>query len=194
MNTLVWFFFESTAALGSVLGLVLFALLVYWRRTGRGRPLLVALGVSAALLLVQVLVVTQREHAIRILDRIQADLVRSRSDALAAALAPDFVTDQPRGPALDRAAFLDHVRRVQQRVAVRWLERADLRIHDATAGRFVISVAYVAEVVGDQFGGPFRSRWSITFVRAPGGWMILHLHAEDIEGVPAPSWEHVAGR
>ncbi len=194
MDALVWFFFESAAALGSVVGLALFVLLVYWRRTGRVRPLLIALGVGASLLLMQALVVTQREHAVRVLDRIQADLVRSRSDALVAALAPDFETDQPRGPALNRKGFLDYVQRFQQRLAVRWLERADLCLHDRAGDRFVVSAAYVAEVAGEQFGGAFRSRWSLTFVRTPAGWMILHLHAEDIEGVPVPSWDDLAGR
>ena len=194
VDAFVWFFFESAAALGSVVGLALFVLLVYWRRTGRGRPLLIALGAGAFLLLVQALVVTQREHAVRWLDRIQVDLVRSRSDALAAALAPDFETDQPRGAALNREAFLDYVQRFQQRLAVRWLERADLRLHDRAGDRFVVSAAYVAEVVGEQLGGAFRSRWSLTFARTPAGWMILHLHAEDIEGVPVPSWDDLTAR
>ena len=41
--SLQWFFLESVAALGVVLFLVNFALLVNWRRRGKPRPLLVGL-------------------------------------------------------------------------------------------------------------------------------------------------------
>ena len=86
MEWVTWLLFESVAALGSVLGLVLFALLVHWRRSGQVRPLLLGLGVAAALLLVQVLVVTRREHAGRILAAIERDIVAARTAALEAAL------------------------------------------------------------------------------------------------------------
>jgi hypothetical protein len=188
MDGLRWFFLESAAALGGTLAVLLFVLLVHWRRSGHGRPLLVGLGIAAILVLVQALVVTQREHADRILRRIEKDLVRGGISALAAALAPDFVTDDPQRSALRRAAFLDLAREWLRRVRVHWLERTDLRIESTGRDRFVVSAAYVTEIGAEQFGGVFRSRWSLTFVRTPAGWQILHLHPEQVENWHAPPW------
>jgi len=188
MDGLRWFFLESTAALGGTLAVLLFVLLVYWRRSGHALPLLIGLSTATILLLVQALVVTQREHADRILRRIEKDLVRGGTSALAAALAPDFVTDDPHDSGLRRAEFLDLARDWLRRVLVHWLERTDLRVEDTARDRFVASAAYIAEVGAEQFGGVFRSRWSLTFVRTPAGWQIRHLHPEQIENRHAPRW------
>lgn len=183
MGWLTWFLFESLAALGAVLGLVLFVLLVYWRRSGRRRPLLVGLAAAAVLLTVQGLVVTQREHAGRILVPIEKDLLASRTGALAAALAPDFDA-----AGMDRDAFVQYVSRQLQRLKIRWLDRWALFLVESDAERFVVSATYSADVAGGNFTGNVRSVWSLTFVRRSDGWKIANIRPLHVGSVDDPTW------
>ena len=189
MGWLTWFLFESVAALGAVLGVVLFVLLVYWRRTGQSRPLLVGLGVALTLLVIQALVVTQREHAEHILEPIEKELVASRTDALAAALAPDFDAD-----GLDRDGFLAYVRRQLQSVKVRWLERWALQLAEADAERFVATATYTADVAGSSYVGSMESVWAFTFVRTDDGWKIATIRPLSIAGLENPTWGSIDRR
>jgi len=58
MKFATWFFLESTIALGAASAVLLFILLVYWRNTLRGKPMLFGLILVAVLLIVQAAVVT----------------------------------------------------------------------------------------------------------------------------------------
>ncbi len=188
MDWVIWLLFESTAALGGLLGVVLFVLLVYWRRGGRPQPLLIGAAVAVALLAVQSLVVTKREHAARILNAIQVDIIRARTDALAAALAPDFDAD-----GLDRDEFIEMIQREMRRLEIHWVERTSLRVEDGGAGSFGATATYLAEVTLDQITSTTRSRWLFSFVRTPDGWKIVRFRPENIDGVPGPSWHNTAG-
>jgi hypothetical protein len=183
MSGLIWFFFESVPALAAVLGVALFVLLVYWRRGGRARPLLVGLAIAAALLLIQRLVVTQREQAGRILKSIESDIVASRTAALAAALAPDFDAD-----GLDRDAFLAMVRRQLEHVKVRWVDRWRLEVHESAAERFVIEAVYTADVTAEVYSGTASGTWSITFVHSPAGWRIACVRPIRVGDLSDPTW------
>ena len=183
MSGLTWFFCESVPALGAVLGVALFVLLVYWRRSGRVRPLLAGVTVAAVLLLVQWLVVTQREHAGRILKSIETDIVASRTGALAAALAPNFETD-----GLDRDAFLAYVRRQLERIKVRWVDRWRLEVAESEADRFVATAVYTADVIAEVHAGTVSGTWSITFIRTPAGWKIARVQPVRIDGDARPTW------
>lgn len=183
---MIWLLFESLAALSAVLGTLLFVLLVYWRRTGRPRPLLVGLGVAVVLLLVQALVVTQRERAAQALDRIAADLLRSRVDALAQSLATDFDAG-----GRDRTEFTGLVRAKLDQVSIRWLERTGLRVVESGRDRFTVAASYLAEVRADQYDGTFTSRWALTFIRTPDGWRIITIAPEALPWTEHPTWRHV---
>jgi hypothetical protein len=128
MDELTWLLFESRIALGIALFLVNFFLLVHWRRGGRARPLLIAVAVSAALLLTQALVVTKREAADRLLATVERGLLASDAAPLAQALAPGFVAGD-----MDRAAFLARVERELRRWRVHSLGHAPLRIERPAA-------------------------------------------------------------
>lgn len=184
-----WLFLESTGALAAVLGTVLFGLLVYWRRGGSSRPLLVGLAVAGVLLLVQALVATPRERAARMLHAIERELVRGRSDALAAALTADFDMD-----GLDRAAFLDAVRTVLQEINIRTLDRTRMVVTATERDRFVVEANYLAIVEAGMYSGPTRSRWSLTFARGPSGWGLRGVHCEEIDGHEDPQWMDRRGR
>jgi hypothetical protein len=185
MNWLTWLLFESPIALGIVLGLVLFALLVHWRRQGQPRPLLIGLGAAIVLLIVQVLVVMPREHASRLLDAIQADFVRGRADVLAAALTPDFHAGE-----MDAGEFVTYVRARLHTWRVRWVERTDLQVQDQGAGRYGVAAAFLAEV-SDGSGGSFTSRWKLTLVDTPSGWRLASVEPDSIVGQHL-SWHEIA--
>jgi hypothetical protein len=189
MGWLTWFLFESVAALGAVLGVVLFVLLVYWRRTQRSRPLLVGLGVALALFVIQAVMMTQREHAVRILEPIEKELVASRVDALAAALAPEFDAEE-----LDRDGFLAYVRRQLELVKVRWLDRWALKLTEADSDRFVATATYVADISGYSYVGGVESVWTLTFVRTPDGWKIAAIRPLNIGGLENPTWGSIDRR
>jgi hypothetical protein len=186
MSVLTWFFFESVPALAAPLGVALFVLLVYWRRGGSARPLLMGLAAAAALLLTQQLVVTQREQAGRILKTIETDIVVSKTTALAAALAPEF---DARG--LDRDAFLDLVRRQLEHVKVRWVDRWQLAVRESASERFVAEVTYSADITADVYSGPATGTWAITFIRTPAGWKIDCVQPIRIGDMSDPSWHDI---
>jgi hypothetical protein len=170
------------------LGAVLFVLLVYWRRTGRVRPLLVGLAVAVVLFVLQATVVTSRERVGRTMDAIQHDLVAQRSNALAAALAPDFEAG-----GMNRDTFLEYVRRQMERVNVRDLDRTALRIERSEGDRLVVSVSYLASIVMQDYAGDVLSRWSLTFARTPAGWKIVSIQPLHVGGVDRPTWGTLEG-
>ena len=189
MNELSWFLFESVAALGAVLGVALFVLLVRWRRTGRARPLLIGLVAAMLLLALQALVVTRREHAARILTSIERDVVASRATTLEAVLVPDFTALD-----LERDEFLAYVRRQFQALKIRWLDRWALQVGESEADRFVATATYLADISGDAYAGSIQSRWAITFVRTPAGWGIAQIRPLHVAGLDNPRWRDLDRR
>lgn len=187
-----WLLFESVTALGALLGTILFVLLVYWRRGGSARPLLVGLGVTAILLIVQSVVNTPREQAKRVLGAIVDDLIKGQATALAAALAPDFVADDGSQRTLDRAKFLDYIGRRLERVDVTYAYQTQLDVTESDGERFTVNAGYLSDVVIDQFSGTFRSRWLITFRRGDSEPQIVNIRPDFVDGIPTPTWAEIA--
>ncbi|MCK4342449.1 MAG: hypothetical protein KAY37_12085 [Phycisphaerae bacterium] len=183
MDWIIRLFFESTGTLAALLGTVLFVLLVYWRRSGRPRPLLIGLGLAVVLLAVQALVVTQREHAACTLAAIEADLLKSRTEALAAALAADFRIDE-----VDRTAFLATVQATLIEIDFRQIKRTRLALVESAADRFVVSANYLTNHAGGQWPSPHRTGWSFTFTRTAECWKISHLRCDELDGIKNPDW------
>lgn len=190
MNSLVWFFFESTLALGGCLAVVLFVLLVHWRRRLQPRPLLIGLVVSIVLLITQALVVTRREVAQRIMRGIEVGVIASRPDAIAAALSSRFRVSEPE---MDRGEFLDLVERYMQRVDVRTLYQRALKVTTSEGSTFEISVSYLADVTQRSYSGAVLSRWSIVFTREDGGWRILSIEPTMLQRDPIDGWSDLRG-
>lgn len=182
MDWLRALFFESPLLLAAVAFLPLFFLLVYWRRTLRPAPLLVALGATAAILIAQIVVVTNREQAARILDRVERDLLRASVVELTGALSSDFV-----GMGAPRPEFVSFATAQIERVRIIELDRKRLDVVESGSRRFVAIVGYWAEVQLRDYNGPLRSRWRIEFSRADDGWRISRIDAEEIEGISAPT-------
>jgi hypothetical protein len=179
-----WFFFESLPALAAVLFTIDFVLLVIWRRSGRAKPLLVGLGLSITLLAMQGLVVTQREHAARLLKVIERDILAAQTVNLAAALSDDF-----RAGRMDKEQFLALVGRQYNRVQVKDIYRSQLEVRQSQADRFVVEAAYQADVRTEQLGGWMPSRWELTFSRTAEGWRISAIRPLHLVGFSNPDWD-----
>jgi len=180
-----WFFLESTLALAGCLAVVLFALLVRWRRTLRPRPLLIGLGLAAALLIVQAAVVTRREHADRIMRQIESDLVASRVDALAGALSARFQIPQT---GWDRERFIGIARRYLAWIDIHTLTRRALEVQRSEPERFEIYVSYLADASTEDFRYVGLSRWLIAFVREEGKWRIVEIQPTELDRRPVAGW------
>jgi hypothetical protein len=188
MDWLIWLLFESLPALGVALGVALFILLVYWRRSGRGKPLLIGLGVALVLLITQKLVVTQREQARAILDAIERDLERGHSTVLVNALAPDFSTE-----GLDRESFTGLVQNRLGRVGIKYLSLTSLSTEESDSNQFTVVASYYADVVIDGFRTTLPSTWAITFERTPTGWQIRQIRCRALAGQANPKLSEIHG-
>lgn len=186
MNWILWLLFESPAALGGLLFLVSFGLLVRWRRGGSPRPLVGALLVSAALMTVQALVTTRDEAIRRALATIEDAVRYGEAEALYGVLADDFRLEE-----LGRDAFVAQVRQRLATLRVHWLRRGDLVFVEETPQRCVVQVNYLADITAPSFGGAFRSRWPLTFTRGAHGWRISEIGLPLVEGQQLRSWSRI---
>ena len=180
METLSWLFFESTWALTALLGIVLFFLVVHWRRSGSVRPLLIGLGVAAVLLILQIVVVTPRERAAAMLHDVELDVLEGRTERLAGLLAPDFSALNMGPP-----EFVRFVRGRMDVIKVLALQQTHLKLVAASPTRIVVDADYWASVVCNDYKGEFPSQWHVTFKRTPEGWRIADVLALK------PDWSQV---
>lgn len=184
MEWVQWLFFESLAALGTLLFLVNYALLVYWRRRGRGRPLLIALALTPLLLIAQDWIATPRERATAVLRSIEHELPRAQVAALEASLARDFAADL-----MDRDDFVAYARRGLESVRIVQLSKPRLKIEESSADSFVVRATYVAVVeVAGMPSRPFPTIWRITFVRRGERWLIGRIELPLVAGTQIRNW------
>ncbi len=185
VDFLVWLLFESTLMLGGCLAVMLFILLVHWRRTLKPRPLLIGLAIAVVLLIVQAAVVTRKEHADRIMKRIETAVLASQPEVIAGTLSARFRIEQPE---MDGERFADLVRAYMQWVNVRTLSRRALTIEESRDDTFRASLSYLGEVTARNFTGLVQSRWSITFIRDQDGWRILSIEPTMLQRQAVKGW------
>jgi hypothetical protein len=185
MEFLTWFFLESVVALAGTLTVILFILLVYWRNTLRARPLLIGCVAAAALLIVQALVVTKREHADRTMKRIEAAVLESQPQGVGAELSARFFAEPPK---MDQTRFVELVRTYMQTVDVRTLYRSDLELSNIQSGAFDAEVSYIADISARDFSGTVVSRWRLRFEREADGWRIVNIIPIMLNKQPVNGW------
>lgn len=179
-DRLTWLLFESQAALASAAAFILFWLLVHWRRSHNPRPLLIALLVALVLLGVQSLVVTRREAAAALLDRVEAAIVRGRADELSPLLSADFHY----GP-LSRPEFIEFVRVWMERVQVQATGRGTIGAPQDAGERFSVEVPYLSRVSMREWAGQMLpTRWRIVFVDESGVLRITDITPLEIADRP----------
>jgi hypothetical protein len=182
MQWLTWLLFESVVALGIVLGVTLFVLLVYWRRTGRARPIQIGLVLATGLLILQSAVTTRREHALQTMQVVERALLEARASDLAPVLADDFEAGGRK-----RDEFIRYVGEWLQRERVRLLERYQPQVEDSEDERFTLRITYSAELTGD-YRGNLPSTWALKFVWTPNGWRIGDIQPIMIAGMDEATW------
>lgn len=192
MGWLLWLLFESFAALAAACAIACFIALVGWRRGGRPRNLLAVMAISAVLMLANLAVTTHRERAAALLDAIARDVIAGRTAALERALAADFDAGALRGQPLDRAAFLELVRRLLVDVDIIAARRTELVVESSTADKVAVAAAYLSEASFAEFRGSFRSRWRLTLSAGPGGWRIARIEPLFVDGLPTASWDAIS--
>ena len=181
MSLITWLLFESFYALAGVLALVLYGLLVYWRRGGDRRPLLFGIPIAVALLITQQLVVTQREHAAQILTRIERDLEQRSTTALRAALSPNFAAG-----ALDATELVDGVTSRLRTLRLANIRRTALNLTSSSADEFVVSASYSSDLSTGDTTGAAHTRWEFEFSRVGGEWKLHSIQRLWIENIEVP--------
>ncbi|MFN0134553.1 MAG: hypothetical protein ACKVS9_00375 [Phycisphaerae bacterium] len=181
-----WFFFESWLALLIVGVLMNFAALVHWRRGGTPRPLLGTLAITITWWITQSVVVTPTERADRLLRDIEDDVLASKTDRIAAVLAPDFAAGE-----MNRERFIERVKSSMRTFDVRTLSRVRLEILDRSGERFQVGVSYWANVSRGSIGGYTKSLWKIEFASTPHGWKISRIEPEEINEIRVESWDRM---
>jgi hypothetical protein len=182
---LVRLLFESTLLLGGCLAVILFVLLVHWRRTLRPRPLQIGLAVAVVLLVVQAAVVTRWEHADRIMKRIEAGVRVSRPGAIAATLSARFHVEET---GWDREAFIEIVRSYMSWIDVHALSRRTLEITAHEPEAFSVYVSYLADASAGGFRQAGLSRWLIRFTRETDGWRIISIEPTQVDRTSVRGW------
>jgi len=191
MDNLSWFFFESTLALGGVLFVLLFVMLLIWRRGGRARTFLIGLGLAVVLLIVQAAVVTRREHAGWIMGRIAADVQASRTDAFEATLARGFRVPET---GWDRDEFIEVVQSYMRWVDVHSVRRRRLEIVENQDEKFRVYVSYLAEASTKNYQYIGVSRWLIEFGRENDEWRITNIEPSEMDQKPVNGWRGLPRR
>lgn len=186
MDTASWILFESRTALAAPLALLLFAMLVYWRRGGSPRPLLTGLAVAAILFVVQALVVTRREHAGRMLREIEAGLLASSVQPLERSLAPGFTAGE-----MDAHEFIDFARRTLQRVQVTRLIQIALNVTDAQRDEFEVVTRYLSDQRGGNLPGVLDSTWRLRFRWAGDAYQLESVEPVALQGVKVSGWREL---
>lgn len=181
---LTWFLFESAAGLAACSALLLFILLVRWRRGGSAKPLLAGLMLSGGLFVLEVLVVTPRERAARMLSDVTDDLCLGRVEALRAALSPRF-----RAGEMGREQFVDYVRDVLERVRIHAADRTALRVTRSDPGTFSVLAGYLPDLTLSNEGRVrVPSSWRLTFERDDGDWKITEIVCLQAGPLREPTW------
>ncbi len=187
IDTLAWIFLESPMALGVLSAFVLFLLLVYWRRGGSPKPLLVGLIVCSGLFIAQSLIQTTRERVLSVMGGIESDVVASRAGALQAALAPGFQVDLGTG-VVDRFAFVAYAKAWLERIRVTSLTRTDLKITRVDSGTLDVQISYLAHLRYKDYVGLHPSSWRIRFVQVGDDLQITKIDPVNVAGAQGPGW------
>lgn len=183
MDAIKWILFESPIGLGVVGGAALFALLVYWRRSLKPRPLLIGVAVTIVLFIVQGVVVTLRERVFEIMRPVERGIMDSDVDPVGRALAASFAAG-----GRDRSAFLDYVDAQFPRVAVHMVRLGQVWIEESSENRFVATLAYAADVTVGDYTGRLPTVWEITYIKDGEVWKIERIEPKKVGLMDMADW------
>lgn len=182
--------FESPWTLSFLAAAVCLILLVLWRRTGspgRRKAFLIAVVASVALLVLQAIVVTDRERIMSQLDALAEAVERVDLPQIDRAIDADYTDGRD-----DRGRLLATIHERLTRYTIRG---ARLSAFDITVdgGDATVRFRCVCDLAGGEApGGTTVSRWEVRLVRRDEGWRVrsirlLQLNSIDMTGL-GPGW------
>jgi ketosteroid isomerase-like protein len=181
-------FFESPLLLVPVLAVTLLVLAIIWsrRRTvASKRVLLVSLGLSPLLLILQAVVKTDSERITAVCHQLADAVERGDVDAFALHIADDFQADDGGGgPALSREDLLAALTRNLSRYHPEGVRLTSFDVatgNDAGAAEF----SATAHIVSEQAASRVLSRWRLRFRKNGDAWQVI-----DIQSVQTPFWPY----
>ena len=165
--------FESRIALLTTLALVEFVLLWAWARWRTRRTRQLALGgfvVACLLLVIQTLVVTDRERIITICREMACAIEDGDVDGVGKHVAQTFAADS-----IDREALLASLTRILTQVCVEdpRLTRFEVTVDGARGGADFHARCRLVTPDAIEFARP--TRWRLTFERVDGRWQVVEI-------------------
>jgi hypothetical protein len=179
VESIQWLLFENRIALLVMLGLTEFVVLWVWARwrTRRTRNAVFAgLVLSIVLLVVQTVVVTDRERIIALCNSLAAAVENGKIAAVAEHLAPDFRSD-----GVDRDRLLADLTRLLTRVHVEETQLSNFRVSFADGQAHAEFDAACRVMAGGYVEGGVGTSWRLTLRQTNETWQVLA-----IELVPTP--------
>jgi len=190
IDAIVNILFESPLKLALLLFFVLLICLILWRRRrtdGARRALLVALGVSIVLMILQGLITTDREQIRQIIDRLADAVTRKDMAVISAYIDPAYALD-----GRDRDRVLSRIDGSLERTDVDppYLYNVKVTTGD---GRGQASLTAVCHVVLDgSLLGQIVSAWRLEFIERPDGWRVTGIDPVKVQGQNVGSlWDPV---
>lgn len=190
IDTIVNILFESPLKLTLLLFFVLLICLIMWRRRrtdGARRALLIALGVSIFLMIVQGWITTDREQIRRIIDQL-GDAVAQKDMALISAyIDPAYTLD-----GRDRDQVLSRIDAALRRTDVDAPYLYNVKI-TTDHGRGQASLTAIASVILDGSSiGQIVGAWQLEFVERPDGWRVTGIDPVKVQGQNVASlWDPI---
>lgn len=173
------FFLDDTYALPLTAGLVVFALSVAWhlRRTRRSATVLgVGIAVAVLLLVVQKIVVTDREAIDRMVRRLAVAVETKDFDIVAQLIDEDFGTDGGR-----KADFIAAIKATLTRFEIEGARLHAMKI-DIAEDHATVEFGVLCRLRFSGFDRPSTSRWSLGLVRRGAGWRVREIDPLEIDG------------
>jgi ketosteroid isomerase-like protein len=178
--------FEEPLLLIPVLAVTLLVLAIVWsrRRTpGAWRALLAGLLAAPLLIIVQALVVTDREQIIRVCSQMADAVERGDVPAFAVHIADDFRAADGGGGAFTREDLLAALARSLARYHPEGVRLTGFQVTtDGDSGTAEFS-ATARIVTSETAMDRVLSRWRLRFRRNDRAWQVI-----DIQPVPTPFW------
>ncbi|MCP4248972.1 MAG: nuclear transport factor 2 family protein [bacterium] len=170
-----------------LLAVALFLLLVYWarRRTQAARRILaVGFAVAALLVVVQALVVTDRERLVQVSRDLADACRRADLEAFAAYVSPGFQSD-PGAGTWDREALVGNLERILHRYQIEELSLRSFEF-DLDESPAVVRFAATCRIITtEQIIGHIFSRWELHFEPGPQGWRVVNIRP-----IPTPMFPY----
>ncbi len=190
IDAIVNILFESPLKLALLLFFALLICLILWRRRrtdGTRRALVIALGVSIVLMILQGLITTDREQVRQIIDQLADAVAQKDMVVISAYIDPAYALD-----GRDRDQVLSRIDASLRRADVDAPYLYNVKV-TTDHGRGQASLTAISYVILDGTSrGQIVSAWQLEFVERPDGWRVTGIDPVKIQGQNVASlWDPI---